>query len=213
MKKTNKVIPFYGGKNPDLFEIERRCMDREGKVIEYLNENLPVGKVLDVGAGNGFTAQKLNQGNRIVIAMEPDAKMVDQKKDLIWANGVAQDIPFHSNTFDAVYSTWAFFFDGIVDIDEGLREVERVSKVGGKIIIVDNYGHDEFCSFTPNNISSSIEDWVKRGYDYQVIETAFIFDSLEEARKLLTFYFGESGEKVNKTKIEYKVVAYTKKVK
>ena len=109
MKKTNKVIPFYGGENPDLFEIERRCMDREGKVIEYLNGNLPVGIVLDVGAGNGFTAQKLNRGNRIIIAMEPDVKMVDEKKDLIWANGVAQDIPFHSNTFDAVYSTWAFF--------------------------------------------------------------------------------------------------------
>ena len=212
MEKTNKVIPFYGGENPDLFEIERRCMDREGKVIEYLNENLPVGKVLDVGAGNGFTAQKLNRDNRIVIAMEPDEKMVDQKKDLMWANGVAQDIPFHSNTFDAVYSTWAFFFDGIVDIDEGLREVERVSKTAGKIIIVDNYGHDEFCSFTTNDITSSVEDWVKRGYDYHVIETAFIFDSIEEARKLLTFYFGASGAKVNKTKIEYKVVAYMKKL-
>lgn len=213
MMKTNKVIPFYGGENPALFEIERRCMDREGKVIAYLNEHLPGGKVLDVGAGNGFTAQILNRSNRVVIPMEPDEKMVDDKKDLLWAKGVAQDIPFHANTFDAVYSTWAFFFDGIVDIDEGLQEVERVCKAGGKIIIVDNYGHDEFCSLTTNDITSNVEDWVERGYDYHVIETAFIFDTVEEARELLTFYFGENGAKVNKTNVEYKVVAYTKTVK
>lgn len=34
---SSKVIPFYGGLRPELFEIERRCMDREGKVIEYLD--------------------------------------------------------------------------------------------------------------------------------------------------------------------------------
>lgn len=212
MKKANKIIPFYGGKNPHLFEIERRCMDKEGKVIAYLNKNLPKGNILDVGAGNGFTAQKLIQHDRTVIAMEPDENMVDQNKDLIWANGVAQDIPFHADTFDAVYSTWAFFFEGIADINDGLQEVERVCKADGKIIIVDNYGNDEFCSLSPHDITSNTEDWVNRGYDYHVIETAFIFDTVEEARELLTFYFGENGNKIDKTSFEYKVVAYTKEV-
>lgn len=45
-----------------------------------------------------------------------------------------------------------------------------------------------------------------------MIETAFIFDSTREARELLTFYFGEKGSRVNKMEIEYKVVAYTKRV-
>jgi len=39
---TSKVIPFYGGRYPELFEIERRCMDREGRVIEYLDAALPM---------------------------------------------------------------------------------------------------------------------------------------------------------------------------
>lgn len=128
MEKTNKMIPFYGGNQPHLFEIERRCMDREGKVIDYLNQLLPSGKILDVGAGNGFTAEKLIRSNRTVVAMEPDINMIDPNKSLIWADGVAQNIPFHANTFDAVYSTWAFFFDGIADIENGLREVGRVCK-------------------------------------------------------------------------------------
>lgn len=52
MKKTDKTIPFYGEENPLMFEIERRCMDRAGNVIALLDENLPNGMVLDIGAGN-----------------------------------------------------------------------------------------------------------------------------------------------------------------
>lgn len=210
--RNSKIIPFYGGLNPDLFEIERRCMDREDKVIHYLNRTLPDGAILDVGAGNGYTAEKLSRENRQVIAMEPDEKMIDTTKNLIWSNGVAQSIPFHSNTFDAMYSTWAFFFEGIADIDEGLLEVERVVKDGGRIIIVDNYGEDEFCSFSPHDIASTLSEWVKRGFDYHIIDTEFIFDSVEEAKKLMSFYFGEPGNEVDKTRLEYKVVAYTKEV-
>jgi len=133
--KTSKIIPFYGGEKPGLFEIERRCMDRDGKVIQFLNSFLPNGIVLDVGAGNGYTAEKLIRENRIVIPMEPDEKMIDLGKNLTWSNGVAQAIPFHSNTFDAAYSTWAFFFDGIADIDDGLNEIERVVKDEGRITL------------------------------------------------------------------------------
>lgn len=208
--KTSKIIPFYGGSKPDLFEIERRCMDREGKVIAHLDSILPSGIVLDVGAGNGYTAEKLVRENRLIIPMEPDEKMIDLNKKLAWSNGVAQSIPFHSNTFDAMYSTWAFFFDGISDIHEGLNEVERVVKDQGQIVIVDNYGNDEFCSFSPHDISSTVSKWVERGFKYEIIDTAFIFDTIEEAKKLLTFYFGEEGNQVDKTKLEYKVVVYTK---
>ncbi|MBU5465905.1 hypothetical protein KQI49_03570 [Virgibacillus sp. MSJ-26] len=45
-----------------------------------------------------------------------------------------------------------------------------------------------------------------------MINTEFVFDSVEEAKELLTFYFGEQEEIVNKTRLEYKVVAYTKTI-
>lgn len=60
------------------------------------------------------------------------------------------------------------------------------------------------------DITSSVSEWVRRGFKYEVINTEFVFDSVGEAKKLLTFYFGEQGEKVNKTRLEYKVVAYSK---
>ncbi|HEY4552665.1 MAG TPA: class I SAM-dependent methyltransferase [Bacillaceae bacterium] len=209
MNKSD-IIPFYGGKHPELFEIERRCMDREGKVIEYLQDCLPDGTVLDIGAGNGFTAEKLTTVHRLVIPMEPDEKMIDLDKKLPWSKGTAQTIPFHDDTFDAAYATWAFFFDGVEDFDKGLKEAQRVVKNGGSLIFIDNYGNDEFCALSPSNISSRVESWTKRGFQHHIIETAFIFDSIEEARKLLTFYFGDAAKEVDKRIIEYKVVAYTK---
>lgn len=72
-----QIIGFYGAKHPSLFEIERRCMDRDGLVIQYLDRELPEGFVLDVGAGNGFTAIRLCSSSRTVVALEPDRGMVD----------------------------------------------------------------------------------------------------------------------------------------
>jgi predicted O-methyltransferase YrrM len=75
MNKPDKIIPFYGGTNPVLFEIERRCMDRDGVVIDFLDRILPEGRVLDVGAGNGFVGIRLARARpRCVFAMEPDAR-------------------------------------------------------------------------------------------------------------------------------------------
>ena len=73
-----QIIGFYGAKHPSLFEIERRCMDRDGLVIQYLDRELPEGFVLDVGAGNGFAAIRLCSSSRTVVALEPDQGMVDE---------------------------------------------------------------------------------------------------------------------------------------
>jgi ubiquinone/menaquinone biosynthesis C-methylase UbiE len=122
---------------------------------------------------------------------------------------VAQEIPFHTATFAAAYATWAFFFDGIEMIEEGLRELVRVVKPEGSIIIVDNAGDDEFCALSPRNIASNREWWIARGFQATMIETAYKFDSLAEANELLGFYFGdEVGKSNRKTEIAYKVVAY-----
>jgi hypothetical protein len=37
----SEIIPFYGASDPDRFEIERRCMDRVGKLTGCLDDRLP----------------------------------------------------------------------------------------------------------------------------------------------------------------------------
>ena len=210
MEKYNKIIPFYGGANPEIFKIERRCMDRDGVVIEFLNNFLPKGKILDLGAGNGFTALRLQTNNRIIIPVEPDEKMIDGSKKLLWVRGVAQELPFADSFFDGAYATWAFFFTGFKDSDRGLEELHRVVKDGGPDIIIDNAGNDEFSLYSERDIVSDPIWWKERDFEVNILETSYRFDSVEEGRKLMTFYFGDKGSNINKKEIEYKVAAYKK---
>ncbi|MCO4783301.1 MAG: class I SAM-dependent methyltransferase [Candidatus Cloacimonetes bacterium] len=206
--KKEEVIPFYGSEEKELFEIERRCMDRSGKVLEYLKKNLPYGKILDIGAGNGFTASHLNDDHRRLYAMEPSDGMKDLDQDLIWSKGVAQDIPFHSNYFDGVYSTWAYFLSGDPREDIGIAEALRVLKSGGKLIIINNYGEDEFCSYMNDDITAKASYYQEKGFDLDIIKSAFEFDNIQEAQKLMTHFFGIKCKDLLNLKYEYNISAY-----
>lgn len=207
----DKVIGFYGSTDRRIFEIERRCMDRHGVIISFLDERLPTGRVLDVGAGDGFTAERLSGSSRVVVAMEPDPGMVNPARSLVWSSGVAQDIPFHDDTFEAAYSTWAFFLSGIepTALLEGLEEVQRVVSGGGPIVVVDNAGGDEFSSLTERALSGDPSWWTERGFEHTVLETSFLFDSVDEARELIGYYFGDgAAARVDSNEIGYRVSAY-----
>ncbi len=206
-----EIIPFYGGQRPDMFEIERRCMDRDGKVIAHLDGLLPGGLVLDIGAGNGFTASALSNAQRTVIPMEPDPNMIDRSKGLLWARGTAQSIPFHDHAFSAAYSTWAFFLPGVAERPQGLAEVIRVTQPGGLIVIVDNAGDDGLCALSPRTIAEPDGRWyTERGFERTIIETSYRFDSVPEAQALMAFYFGKDiGLSVKSDEISYRVAVYT----
>ncbi len=59
-------IPFYGAVDRESFEIERQSMDRSGRILRFLDSVLPTGTLLDVGAGDGFTAERLAGRDRQV---------------------------------------------------------------------------------------------------------------------------------------------------
>lgn len=207
---TQKTIPFYGATKPGLFEIERRCMDRDGLVIDLLDELMPEDRILDIGAGNGFVGSRLMKlGIRTVVGLEPDPGMIDPSNQLVWCRGVAQEIPFQNSVFNGAYSTWAFFLSGFPDRAAGLSEVSRVVSEGGTIVIVDNAGEDEFCALSSRSIADDGKWYMQRGFSRRILETSFSFDSIEEARKLLSFYFGEEiAKSIEKTRIGFRVAAY-----
>ena len=86
-------------------------MDRDGLVIATLDGLLPAGRVLDVGAGDGFTAERLNAG-RAVVALDPSAGMLARADLPQRVRGEAEHLPFANTSFDGAYATWAYFFSG-----------------------------------------------------------------------------------------------------
>ncbi len=209
---SEKVIPFYGSEQSKLFEIERRCMDRDGLVIRHLNDELPKGRVLDIGAGNGFTADLLTSPSRTVFPFEPSWEMINTQMVVPWSRGVAQELPFSTHAFDGVYATWAFFLNGVAGIEDGLSEAKRVTRPGGTIVIVDNAGNDEFCALSPRPITSNRNFWLERSFKETIIETSWKFSNGEEAKELLCYFFGEIDFDPQKIEYTYRVAAYSKQV-
>ena len=200
------VIPFYGTEHPEIFRIERRTMDRAGLVIDALDRCLPAsGRVLDVGAGNGHMAGHLTTTGRVVHPLEPASEMIDTNAGLPWIQGEAEHLPFRDLTFAAAYATWAYFFTRNWDPIPGLRELHRVVRTGGPILIVDNLGDDEFSALTSEEISADTSFWVNQGFACHAIDTWFEFDDLGQARKLLGYYFGERGIAGARERVAFRV--------
>ncbi|HVF11584.1 MAG TPA: class I SAM-dependent methyltransferase [Actinomycetota bacterium] len=199
------VIPFYGTERPDLFRIEREAMDRAGKVIDRLDALLPrLGATLDVGAGDGFTAERLQTPQRLVVALEPARNMRRPRKPLAWVGGEAEHLPFRDNAFEGAFSTWAYFFSRYIDVRPGLEELRRVVRAGGPVVVIENLGDDELSRFAQGDTSADQEFWTKQGFICEELETLFEFADQQEADALLSLYSGKEVKLGPKT-LTYRV--------
>ncbi len=187
-----------------MFAIERTAMDRPGKVIEHLDTAMPGGRLLDVGAGDGFTAGRLTRAGRMIFGLEPAAEMMNHDRNLIYTRGSAESLPFSDNAFDGAYATWAYFFPRFFDISRGLAEIRRVVRPGGPIVIVDNYGDDEFSRWLGHTWGVDRLFWEGVGFQVSEIETVFEFSRQQEAEKLMSFFAGRTLTAVPRV-IEYRV--------
>jgi SAM-dependent methyltransferase len=202
------VIPFYGTDDPAIFAIERRAMDRGGLVIAALDRMLPSGDVLDVGAGDGFTARRLTVGRRVT-ALEPSAGMIVAGGPR-WVQGEAARLPFGDATFDGAYATWAYFFSRDWDPTPGLAELDRVVRIGGPLAIAENLGGDAFSALAADDLSADPAFWQRDGFTCEPIETAFVFDDLDDARTLLGFFFGDRGRDGAAIEVGFRVGLFTR---
>jgi SAM-dependent methyltransferase/predicted N-acetyltransferase YhbS len=189
------VLPFYGADRPDLFQVERRSMDRPARVLVHLDTRLPSGTVLDVGAGDGWTARRLARADRHVIAVEPSPAMLAQTEPdahVTYVAGEAGALPLATASLDAAYATWAYFFPGFHDPSRGLAELHRVVRPGGPIVVVDNAGDDEFTDLGTAGGGADLDWFEERGFTIDVVDTAFDLRGEDPglARELFERYLG-----------------------
>lgn len=96
-------------------------------------EQLPGGRLLDLGAGTGAANEVF--GNRHVVALDPSPQMLARNDADDRVVAVGEQLPFADGTFDAVFS--AYVFRNLTSVDATLREIARVLRPGGKVGIVD----------------------------------------------------------------------------
>jgi SAM-dependent methyltransferase len=96
-------------------------------------------RVLEVGCGEGELAQ------RILLELRAEVVAVDQSErmvELTRARGVdarvadVQALPFPSDWFDVAVAAWMLYH--VPDLDQGVRELARVLRPGGRLVAATN---------------------------------------------------------------------------
>ena len=94
------------------------------------------GKVLDLGCGTGLYTERLKKTGFEVFSLDYSGKMLkvaEKRAEGNFIRGDAADLPFRDSSFDGIISVTSFEF--FSDPEKALREMRRVVKNGGFIII------------------------------------------------------------------------------
>jgi len=94
-------------------------------------------KVLDLAAGTGTSSEPFAEAGAFVVPCDFSQGMLQVGKQarpaLPFVAGDGTRLPFADDTFDAV--TISFGLRNIVDPDAGLREMLRVTRPGGRLVV------------------------------------------------------------------------------
>ncbi|PZR51836.1 demethylmenaquinone methyltransferase [Xylanimonas oleitrophica] len=98
---------------------------------------MPGEKVLDLAAGTGTSSEPFAEDGAIVVPSDISLGMLrvgkERRPDLPFVAGDATALPFADGAFDAV--TISFGLRNVVDTEGALREMLRVVRPGGRIVV------------------------------------------------------------------------------
>lgn len=107
-------------------------------------------KALDIATGAGHTALAFAPHVQEVVAYDLTPAMLQETarnaanrglSNVITQQGVAETLPFADGTFDIISVRLASHH--FADNPKAVREMARVARLGGRIVVVDNYGPED----------------------------------------------------------------------
>jgi len=108
-------------------------LGQDQKWRQTVISRLPVGRLLDLGAGTG--AANPIFAPREIVALDPAPEMLALNDAPDRVVSVGESLPFRDESFDAVFS--AYVFRNLDSVERTMEEIARVLKPGGAAGIVD----------------------------------------------------------------------------
>lgn len=109
---------------------------------------VPGQRVLDLAAGTGTSSEPYADAGIAVVACDFSQGMLKvgkrRRPDIDFIAGDATNLPFADNSFDA--TTISFGLRNVIDPKKALREMLRVTKPGGKLVVAE-FSHPTFAPF------------------------------------------------------------------
>ena len=166
------------------------------RFTDLLIERLQAGpgdRVLDVGCGVGRPALRVAASTGAgVTGITISREQVEQARELASAEGMTgrvafeyadgMDLPFAAESFDAVLA-----FESIVHMDRpvALKEMTRVLKPGGRVVLTDVFALAGEAAPPAQDEDSGISSWMRTIDDYPalVADAGLVLDDLTDVTK------------------------------
>ena len=136
-------------KTPELYEELTEGEQLHPGIFQQLEPDLRGNVVLDVGAGSGRASfECIRHGARLVYAVEPSPgllRLLEQKLAnqlsastgrIVACRGRFDELPLQDGSVDLALSCSAFTAEAEQGGEPGLAELRRVTKAGGKIVVI-----------------------------------------------------------------------------
>lgn len=189
--------------------------DYQGNILSAIESYCPLDglEVVELGAGTGRLTRLLAPYVKSIKAFDGSAHMLEVAEKSLremgltnWQTEVAdhRQIPVEAASADLVISGWAFCYlavwggtDWGSALQDGLREIERIIRPGGMIILIESLGTGSEKPNPPEHLEAYFNWLAESGFERGWMRTDYRFESLTEAVELSTFFFGEEmGGKV-----------------
>ncbi len=208
----------------ELTGMLQQAIDPDGRIPAAMQAVGPLEgqTLLEVGAGPGDRSLRYASLASHVYALERDPQAFAMLRGRIKSAGVTnitalqggpESIPLETGAVSLVYATWTAAFGA--GGEAALEEVERVTRSGGKVVIVENYGHDHLSRFW-TEAEARCESWLPwfeaRGYACRVVETVWRFPGPAEAQTVLGALWGAGVQDTGQVEFQYRVAVYHKQV-
>lgn len=172
--------------------------------------------VIDLGSGTGRVGLMIGNRTAASLALDMSPQMITVASEKFnaggfrnWSTGVAdhRNLPLVNGCADLVISGWSICY--LVDwyqqtwqqeLEKAFREIHRVLRPGGTIIIIETQGTGFETPHPPEHLHHYFKYLTDKGFEHFWIRTDYRFKDPEEAINTVRFFFGETLAKEVKKK-------------